>query len=123
MSLDPNIVKLLLEQIAESKKELNDLSRFIAAAAPDEVHLVLSASTNIRTANDIIRQFRIVKPNRVLFSKLDEAVTLGPLLSVASANDLPVSYVTTGQTVPDDILTVDPRRMSSMIYTGEVAHA
>jgi len=107
----------------KSKKELMDLSRFIAAASPDEVHLVLSASTNVKTANQIVSQFKVLKPNRVLFSKLDEAATLGPLLSVASANDLAVSYVTTGQTVPDDIIHVDPRRMASMIYTGEVAHA
>jgi flagellar biosynthesis protein FlhF len=107
----------------KSKKELTDLSRFLAAAAPDEIHLVLSASTSVRTANDIVRQFKVLKPNRVLFSKLDEAATLGPLLTVANANDLPVSYVTTGQTVPDDILSVDPRRMASMIFTGEIGHA
>jgi flagellar biosynthesis protein FlhF len=70
-----------------------------------------------------VGQFKALKPNRVLFSKLDEAASLGPLLSVASANDLAVSYVTTGQSVPDDILAVDPRRMASMIYSGEIAHA
>jgi len=107
----------------KSRKDLADLARFILAAAPDEVHLVLSAATNVRTANEIVGQFKTLKPNRVLFSKLDEAATLGPLLSVASANELPVSYVTTGQSVPDDILAVDPRRMASMIYTGEIAHA
>ena len=107
----------------KSKRELADLARFILAAAPDEVHLVLSAATNVRTANQIVGQFKALKPNRVLFSKLDEAASLGPLLSVASANDLAVSYVTTGQSVPDDIVAVDPRRMASMIYSGEIAHA
>jgi len=106
-----------------SPKELADLARFIDAAEPDEVHLVLSASTGTKTALDIIERFRVVKPNRLLFSKLDEAATLGPLNSVASRDRIPLSYVTTGQTVPDDIVAVDPARFASMVYSGDLAHA
>ena len=106
-----------------SPKELADLARFMDAAEPDDTHLVLSASTSMKNALDIIDRFRVVKPNRLLFTKLDEAVTLGSLLSVASRDRIPVSYVTTGQTVPDDIVRVDPARFASMIYSGDIAHA
>jgi len=106
-----------------SKKDLNDLAKFVAAADPDETHLVLSASTNIKTSEDIIDQFKVVKPNRLIFSKLDEAVTYGPLLSIMHRHHLPISYVTTGQTVPDDIRTVDAAQLAAMVYTGEMAHA
>jgi len=106
-----------------SKKELQDLARFVSAAEPDEIHLVLSASSSVKTSLDIINQFKVVKPNRLLFSKLDEAVTLGSLLSVAQEHRLPMSYVTTGQTVPDDILAVEPSQVASMVYTGVIAHA
>ncbi len=106
-----------------SPKELGELARFMNAAEPDDIHLVLSASTSTKGALDIIDRFRVVKPNRLLFSKLDEAVTLGPLLSVASRDRIPVSYVTTGQTVPDDIVRVDPARFASMVYSGDIAHA
>jgi len=106
-----------------SPKELTDLARFIDAADPDDIHLVLSAATSTKNALDIIEKFRVLKPNRLLFSKLDEAVTLGGLLSVASRDRLPVSFVTTGQTVPDDIVRVDPARFAQMVYSGDIAHA
>jgi flagellar biosynthesis protein FlhF len=93
------------------------------AAEPDDIHLVLSASTSMKAALDIVDRFRVVKPNRLLFSKLDEAVTLGSLLSVASRDRIPVSYVTTGQTVPDDIVRVDPARFAKLVYSGDIAHA
>ncbi len=106
-----------------SRKELTDLARFVTAADPDETHLVVNASTNLRTAEDIIDQFKVVKPNRLLFSKLDEAVTYGPLLSLVHRHHIPLSYVTTGQAVPDDIRTVDAAQFAAMVYAGETAHA
>ena len=106
-----------------STKELAELAAFMDAAEPDEIHLVLSASTGYKTALDIVERFSVVKPNRILFSKLDEAVSLGPLLSIMRRHGLPVSYVTTGQAVPDDIVAVEPERFVSMVYTGEIIHA
>lgn len=106
-----------------SKKEVAELGRFVQSADPDEVHLVLSASTSPRAINEIIRQFSVVKPNRLLFTKLDEAVTLGPLFSVVNKQHMPVGYVTTGQTVPDDILAMEPAQFASMVYSGATAHA
>ncbi len=106
-----------------SKKEVAELGKFVQSADPDEVHLVVSASTSARAINEIIRQFSVVKPNRLLFTKLDEAVTLGPLFSIVNKQHLPVAYVTTGQTVPDDILAMEPAQFASMVYTGATGHA
>jgi len=106
-----------------SKKEVAELGRFVQSADPDEVHLVVSASTSPRAMNEIIKQFNVVKPNRLLFTKLDEAVTLGPLFSIVNKQHLPVAYVTTGQTVPDDIVAMEPAQFASMVYQGAAAHA
>ena len=84
---------------------------------------MLNASTNVKTCEDIIDQFKVVKPNRLIFSKLDEAVTYGPLLSIIHRHHLPLSYVTTGQAVPDDIRTVEASQLAAMVYSGEMAHA
>ncbi len=106
-----------------SKKELYDLAKFVFAAEPDETHLVLNASTNVKTCEEIIDQFKVVKPNRLIFSKLDEAATYGPMLSIIHRHNLPLSYVTTGQAVPDDIRQVQAPQLAAMVYTGEMAHA
>jgi flagellar biosynthesis protein FlhF len=106
-----------------SKKELYDLAKFVFAAEPDETHLVLNASTNVKTCEEIIDQFKVVKPNRLIFSKLDEAATYGPMLSIIHRHNLPLSYVTTGQAVPDDIRQVQASQLAAMVYSGEMAHA
>ncbi len=104
------------------KKDLVDLQKFLAAAQPDEVHLVLSASTNAATMNDIVERFSVLKPNRIIFSKLDEAATLGSLMTVLRRRALPVSYVTTGQGVPDDITPAEPLKIATMIYSGAMSY-
>ena len=106
-----------------SKKDLHDLAKFVSAADPDETHLVLNASTNVKTCEEIIDQFTVVKPNRLIFSKLDEAASYGPMLSIIHRHQLPLSYVTTGQAVPDDIRRVEASQLAAMVYTGEMAHA
>lgn len=106
-----------------SKKDLHDLAKFVSAADPDETHLVLNASTNVKTCEEIIDQFKVVKPNRLIFSKLDEAASYGPMLSIIHRHQLPLSYVTTGQAVPDDIRRVEASQLAAMVYTGEMAHA
>jgi flagellar biosynthesis protein FlhF len=106
-----------------SKKEIAELGKYIDALNPDETHLVLSASTAPKAINDMVERFKVLKPNRLLFTKLDEAASLGPLLNVLSRQQLSVGYVTTGQRVPDDILAVEPAHLASMIYSGATAHA
>jgi len=104
-------------------KELADLSSYVEAAKPDEIHLVMSASTNPAAMHDIAKRFKVMKPNRLVFSKLDEAVSFGPLLSLIHAHQIPISYVTMGQNVPDDIIAVGPRRVASLIYRGVIPNA
>ena len=54
-------------------------------------------------------------PNRVIFTKLDEAVNFGVLLNVARRVSLQLSYVTTGQEVPDHIEAGRPDRIARLI--------
>jgi flagellar biosynthesis protein FlhF len=105
------------------KKDLQELSRTVEAAKADEVHLVMSASTSAPLLEEVVHRFKVTKPSRLVFTKLDETGACGNLLTVAVKSGLPISYVTTGQTVPDDILAGEPEKLSSIIYTGEVLHA
>jgi flagellar biosynthesis protein FlhF len=81
-------------------QELRDL---LSDGAIDEVHLVLSLSGSYRTLVSMAERFQILRPTRLLLTKLDEAAGMGALYSAARGIDLPLSYVTTGQDVPDDI--------------------
>jgi flagellar biosynthesis protein FlhF len=106
-----------------ARKDLDQLKRFLEAADPDQIHLVLNASTAAKTAYNILDQFKMLNPDRLLFSKLDEAVTYGPIMNIACRQRLPLSYVTVGQGVPDDIRPADASYLASIVYRGDFAHA
>jgi flagellar biosynthesis protein FlhF len=117
---------IFIDTVGRSQRmqgELAELKDFIDAARPDEIHLVLSASTDFSTLDDVVEKFGIVGPDRWIFTKLDEAVAPGPLLSLLQRHTSPVSYVTTGQTVPDDIVPAEAKRLATMIYTGVLGNA
>jgi flagellar biosynthesis protein FlhF len=94
---------------------LNQLRGFLVAAQPQQVHLVMSATASKATATRIIESFMPLGADRLIMTKLDEAGAFGMVLNVVAASKVAVSYVTTGQEVPDDISAVDPRRLANTI--------
>jgi len=114
---------ILIDTFGRSQREVKGLSqlrKFLDVAEPDEVHLVLSCAANEKTMFDICERFDSTKPNRIVFSKVDESVTFGPMLNVSYKTGIPISYITTGQTVPDDIVNADSNKIASMIYRGVI---
>ncbi len=83
--------------------KLNELKSFIAAANPDEVHLVLSTTASQQCVDLAVERFGEVRVDKVLFTKLDEAAHVGVVLNVMRKINKSLSYVTTGQNVPNDI--------------------
>ena len=84
-------------------------------AQPDEVHLVLSCAVGRRRLAVGTERFAAVGANRLILTKLDEAQGLGTLLPLLRTSRLPLSYVTDGQNVPDDIEVADPVRLAQQI--------
>jgi flagellar biosynthesis protein FlhF len=100
--------------------KIRELADFLAAAQPDEVHLVLSAVAGERSLRAAVERFARVRADRLILTKLDEADGLGGVLAVLGQADRPVSYLTTGQAVPDDIEPADRRRLARLILGHEV---
>lgn len=100
--------------------KIRELAEFLAAAQPDEVHLVLSAVAGERSLRAAVERFAVVHADRLILTKLDEADGLGGLLAVLGRADRPVSYLTTGQAVPDDIEPADRARLARLILGEEV---
>jgi flagellar biosynthesis protein FlhF len=63
----------------------------------------LSATTKDSDLLDMVHNYRNVRVNRLLFTKLDETARLGNIFNLVSELGIPVSYFTVGQSVPDDI--------------------
>ena len=88
-------------------------------AQPDEVHLVLSAVAGQRSLRAAVERFAMVHVDRLILTKLDEADSLGGVLGVLGMSSRPVSYLTTGQAVPDDIEPADRKRLARLILRQE----
>lgn len=95
-----------------NRMHLNELKGFLDFPHPKEVHLVLSATTNRANLQKIVEAFSPVGIDRLAFTKIDESVAFGGLISTAHALGKPLSYLTTGQSVPDDIREADPRDLA-----------
>ncbi len=101
--------------------KIRELADFLLAAKPDEVHLVLSAAAGERNLRAAVDRFAMVQADRLILTKLDEAEGLGGLLALLGQVERPVSYITTGQAVPDDLEAASSSRLARLILGLEPA--
>lgn len=80
---------------------------------PVRKYLVAQANTQYPALERIVSAYNDVKLDGCIFTKLDECYSLGEVLSVAVEHQLPVSYVTDGQQVPEDIKVADAKSLVS----------
>lgn len=84
-------------------ENVTELISLVRAANPQEIHLVLSASTDQRTQLAALKGFGSMNVDSLIFTKLDESSCPGSIIEVASKSKKPISYLTDGQNVPQDI--------------------
>ena len=109
---------ILIDTAGRSQNDqikLRELQIFLAAANPHEVHLVLSSTAHHSNLINAAEKFHQLGVDRVIFTKLDEAVSFGVVLSVLNKLQVSLSYITTGQDVPEDIEVGNGRRMARLL--------
>jgi len=113
---------VLVDTAGRSPKDdvrIRELRAFLTEAAADEIHLVLSSVANLRTLQQTAERFASVGTTALILTKLDEATGLGNVLPLLASCKMPLSYLTNGQNVPDDIEVADPRRIARQILALE----
>jgi flagellar biosynthesis protein FlhF len=95
--------------------KIQELKSMLSEAEPDEVHLVLSSTAGAKSLIGTAEKFAEVGTTSLLLTKLDEAHSLGHLVSLVRECSLPVSYLTDGQNVPDDIQVAEPGAMAERL--------
>lgn len=96
-------------------QQLTELQSLLAVDPCIETHLVLSTTTKYRDAMEIVNKFSACSPQRFLFTKVDEASNLGTVLNLLYHFPTTLSYMTTGQSVPDDIELISSTKLANMI--------
>jgi len=109
---------ILIDTAGQSPRDMESirsLATFLTQSDTIERHLVLSASTkpsDMRTAMD---RFEVCAPDHLLFTKLDETSTPGPMLNELVRTQKRFSYYTDGPRVPDDLHTVPGEHIIDLV--------
>ncbi|MDO6764755.1 flagellar biosynthesis protein FlhF [Agarivorans sp. 1_MG-2023] len=74
-------------------------------------YLVMSANAQRRVIEETVNQFQRIPLAGTILTKLDESLALGEVLNVTLRHALPISYVTHGQQVPEDIAVAEPTKL------------
>lgn len=114
---------VLIDTPGHSPKDtetLGQLRNLLDELPEVETHLVLSATTKPRDLTEIAARFEPLKPTRLIFTKLDETSTFGPILGTLARVKRPLSYLGTGQEVPEALELATSRRVADLILPATI---
>jgi flagellar biosynthesis protein FlhF len=97
------------------EERLKELATVLDRYPEISTQLVLSATTRRDDMKDIVEHFSIVNPRSYVFTKLDETRSCGGIIDQILNFRLPVSFITNGQNVPEDIAEATKRGISRMV--------
>ena len=101
-------------QCQDMKKLIDGLDE----AYEKEVYLVLSATTKYKDLLEIADTYKEIANYKLIFTKLDETITYGNILNIKLYSGAKLSYMTSGQNVPDDIEVFDTQKIVKQLLGG-----
>lgn len=102
---------------AEQFSAMKDLMH---GAEPDDVHLVLSATAKTSDLLSAFRRYQGLPVTRIVFTKLDETTSLGTLFNFAVKAGEPISFISFGQNIPEDIRPATSDELSRIILQNGI---
>jgi flagellar biosynthesis protein FlhF len=102
-----------------NSKKILELKEYIEKVGDKKVLLVLSCTTNDRCVKSTIDAYRPLNFTSLVISKLDETTTYGSIMNILNHSKKPISYLTTGQNVPEDILKPDKDKIIRLFLGAE----
>jgi flagellar biosynthesis protein FlhF len=100
-----------------------DLAQFLSTRPDIDPQLVLPASMKSTDLSRVVDSFEIFRPQHLLFTKLDETGSFGPMLNESSRTGKPLSFFANGQRIPEDLATASRDRLAQLILTGYSSQA
>jgi flagellar biosynthesis protein FlhF len=95
-----------------------ELAEGVRQCAPIETHLVVSAGSTATTIESLCNRYRALSPARLLFTKVDEIETAPEMARAPLRLELPITWITTGQSVPEDLEEPTNERVLELAATG-----
>lgn len=102
----------------KNKELLTELQSLLEYVESPDIFLLLSLTTSYENIEDIVKSYQFLDDYSLIFTKADESSSLGNILNAKFLTSKPLSYLTIGQSVPDDIEIVDMDKIVNM-FVGD----
>lgn len=106
---------ILIDSMGRSQydtSQIGGIKEFFSVDPRIVTVLVLSMASNHSELYDTYEKYEVLKPDYLIFTKLDETKYFGPLINLPVKKKIPLLLVTTGQNVPDDMEIPDGRKIA-----------
>ena len=97
--------------------QIDALGGLLREAAPNEIHLVLSATSALQQMRDTAAAFSRIEADRLILTKFDETARLGAACTLGAESKLPLSYTTDGRAVPGELHPADAKALARMVFS------
>jgi flagellar biosynthesis protein FlhF len=94
------------------------LAQFLSTRPDIDTHMVVSSSMKSADLSRVVDSYEGFRPQRLIFTKLDETSSFGPILNEAVRSGKPLSFFTTGQRIPEDLEAATKTRLTELILGG-----
>jgi len=91
----------------KDERLFEEVKKIIEISNPDEIFLLISSTTDYKVCQEIVERYSFLDDYKIIITKMDEAATQGIVLNLKKLTNKSLSYVTIGQSVPDDIEVID----------------
>ena len=113
---------VLIDTTGRSSKntmQISELRAFIQKAEPDYVNMVISATTKNKDIKSILKGYSELEYGSVIITKLDETTVYGSIYNISRNANKPISFITIGQNVPDDMKVPTKEELTRFILGEE----
>jgi flagellar biosynthesis protein FlhF len=104
-------------------EDFAQLAQFLASREDIDTQLVVPASMKPTDLTRVVTSFEMFRPQRLLFTKLDETGSFGPILSEAARTGKPLSFFANGQRIPEDLEAATRERLIDLVLAGHYGQA
>ncbi len=103
-----------------NKKHLLETKRFLDEVEKKRITLLISATTGNGDLKAIIQNYNYIGYDSIIVTKLDETKYYGRIFNINQYTDKPLLFITTGQSVPDDIIKVSKENLLGYLFRGRI---
>ena len=104
----------------KNREQRDDIEKLLLSVPEEsrEIYLVLSATTKYKDLVKITETYSSIAKYNLIFTKLDETGGIGNIFNIKMLTGAPLSYITIGQNVPDDITKINPQAIAKQLLGG-----